>query len=330
YNSVPMRIKFLFFTDGASGASDIRVQFNDKQSCSYIGRDAECHLNKPTLWLDRLSTIKSPEQRRQQIQRTVLHEFGHALGMVHEHGHPDYHADWNWRVLQARTGWTAEEVKNNYKKHQSPRTKLAPYDPKSVMHYSIEPGDAHNAVQPVPLNSVLSDGDKRFLLAIYPLPTVSKPTLKPNPVVASVSKPAVAPTPSKPAVVTTNKPVQKPAPSTSVVTVPCNPQTNVTSNRQVTGPVGTIGTVVQPLISYTHSLNTVSYYGQGQGTSVIINHGSVIINNGIGGSIQASQQPTMLVNTMQGYSMQVQSCSCYYCNGFYGGGQLAVPVMPLV
>ncbi|KAK4661552.1 uncharacterized protein QC763_705480 [Podospora pseudopauciseta] len=253
YNSLPLRIKFFFFTDGTSGDSDIRVQFNDKESCSYLARDAERYPNKPTLWINRSTTIKSAEKRRQWLQRTILHEFGHALGMEHEHGHPDCRADWNWRVLQAKTGWTAEKVQHNYKKHQSPRIKLAPYDKHSIMHYRIEIGDTHNKIQPVPLSSVLSDGDKKFLMALYPLPITSKPTPKPtrtpvvaparkpevapkpipNPVVTATRKPVVAPTPAKPAVITTGKPVQKPTPGTSLVTVPeTKPQTNVTGNRQ--------------------------------------------------------------------------------------------------
>ncbi|KAK4650224.1 hypothetical protein QC762_705480 [Podospora pseudocomata] len=113
YNSLPLRIKFFFFTDGTSGDSDIRVQFNDKESCSYLARDAERYPNKPTLWINRSTTIKSAETRRQWLQRTILHELGHELGMEHEHGHPDCRADWNRRVLQAKTGWTAEKVQHN-------------------------------------------------------------------------------------------------------------------------------------------------------------------------------------------------------------------------
>ncbi|KAK0673796.1 hypothetical protein QBC41DRAFT_310582 [Cercophora samala] len=300
YNSLPLRIKFFFFTDGASGDSDIRVQFNENKSCSYLARDAENYPNKPTLWINRSLTIKSQEERGRRLQRIVLHEFGHALGMEHEHGHPDCRADWNWRVLQAKTGWTAERVQLNYGKHQSPRTRLAPYDKKSIMHYSVEPGDTHNKMQPVAQSWVLSDGDKRFLMALYPLPIASsssssskpttarpkpavvtparkpevvvaptpkKPTPKPKPVVAPTRQPQVSPTPSKPAAVTTtSKPIQKPAPtaSTSLVTVPTS---NVTNNhRQVTGTTGTgtrttVGTASTAVTSYTRvSNNSVVSY----------------------------------------------------------------------
>ncbi len=58
-------------------------------------------------------SIQSPEERRLKRQADILHEFGHALSMVHEHSHPDCKANWNYRVLQARQGWDVDRVHEN-------------------------------------------------------------------------------------------------------------------------------------------------------------------------------------------------------------------------
>jgi hypothetical protein len=169
YHAVPMRIRFVFLDDHAPGPSNIRIMFNTEKSESYIGRDAERHPRDTTMWLNWHPTIQDPETRRRQRQADVLHEFGHALGMVHEQKHPDCTAKWNYRVLQARHGWSAEKLQRAYEKVDSRRTRFSTYDPKSIMHYPIRPGDALNAVATVPLNRVLSEGDKQFLAAIYPV-----------------------------------------------------------------------------------------------------------------------------------------------------------------
>lgn len=170
YHAIPMRIRFEFLDDGAPGPSDIRVLFNTDKSSSYIGRDAEQHPGQTTMWLNRHEGMRDPDKRRLQRQADVLHEFGHALGMRHEQQHPGCAAEWNYRVLQERHGWTAEKVRQNYDKVGSWTTWPAPYDPKSIMHYPIRPGDALNSVAPVALNTVLSEGDRQLLMAIYPAP----------------------------------------------------------------------------------------------------------------------------------------------------------------
>ncbi|KAH7236678.1 hypothetical protein BKA59DRAFT_487305 [Fusarium tricinctum] len=186
YHAVKMRIRFKFLKMGIPGPSDIRITFGEWSS-SYIGRDAENYPGEPTMWLNlyRHDTTISKQYRRLKRQADILHEFGHALGMDHEQKHPDYKVNWNYRVLQARHGWDAAKVRRAYDKHDTGRLRSAPYDRDSIMHYPVLEGDTLYRVQEVPINSVLSEGDKRFLAAIYPPAVVTRLPAKHEPPEAS-------------------------------------------------------------------------------------------------------------------------------------------------
>jgi hypothetical protein len=74
------------------GDAEIRIAFEPDGSWSYIGRDAlEIPQNEPTMnygWL-------TPESPEEEYSRVVLHEFGHALGAIHEHQNPQAGIPWN-------------------------------------------------------------------------------------------------------------------------------------------------------------------------------------------------------------------------------------------
>lgn len=172
YNNLRMRIRFVFLEGGDPRASDIRVSFiSHGVSSSCIGTDAKRHPSEPTMTLNmHHNDRRSAEDRRKHRQSDVLHEFGHALGMEHEHAHPDCPIKWNYRIVQGRRGWDAEKVTHNYRKLEKASTTIRnAYDPKSIMHYQVERGDAQGGIV-IPMNTELSDGDKEFLIWIYPMP----------------------------------------------------------------------------------------------------------------------------------------------------------------
>ncbi|KAM6530265.1 hypothetical protein FALCPG4_008390 [Fusarium falciforme] len=179
YNSIPMRPRFKFLEPGDPEHSDIRITFTNESKC-LIGRSAENHRGEPTMWLNmHRDSSMGAEARRAKRLYDILHEFGHALGMQHEHQHPECKVNWNMQVIQAKYGWSAEKVHDNFDR-LTQGVKPAAYDPESIMHYPVDPGDTHSLVTYVPLATKLSKGDKKFLMAIYPKPTtVVKPPQKP-------------------------------------------------------------------------------------------------------------------------------------------------------
>ncbi len=103
------------FEFGEFDDADIRISFLHPGSWSYIGVDARAiDPPEPTMnygWL-------YPETADDEYRRVVLHEFGHALGAIHEHSSPGVAIPWNRQaVYDSYTGppnnWTREQVDIN-------------------------------------------------------------------------------------------------------------------------------------------------------------------------------------------------------------------------
>ena len=111
--------------------SDIRVNFSQRGSWSYIGTDAtQIPLESFTMNLGFVD------------KATVLHEFGHALGLIHEHQSP-FRGGYEWdkeAVIRALSGppnyWDRERIENNiFKRYKKRKLRGTRYDTKSIMHY---------------------------------------------------------------------------------------------------------------------------------------------------------------------------------------------------
>ncbi len=81
------------FSFVGSGAADIRVAFMPGEgSWSYVGTACRrIPATEPTMnfgWLDDASSDED-------VRSVVLHEFGHALGLIHEHQNPKQRIRWN-------------------------------------------------------------------------------------------------------------------------------------------------------------------------------------------------------------------------------------------
>ncbi len=162
-------IKFQF---GAGPEAEIRVAFNPNLgSWSYMGTD--CSLpqltGKPTMNLGWLR----PETSETEYRRVVLHEFGHALGLIHEHLSPDAKIPWDEEKVIAyyrRTnGWKEEYIRSNVLKLPEADEYTA-FDTRSIMLYPV-PKELTKGGYEIPWqNSELSETDKEFIAKIYPFP----------------------------------------------------------------------------------------------------------------------------------------------------------------
>lgn len=112
------------------------------------------------------------------VMRTIiLHEFGHALGLLHEHQSPnancDAEIDWEAAYkVGAQMGWDKEQVDRNFRQFvNSVELNATDVDRKSIMHYSLAPVLFKRGKESpcwVPENGDLSERDRQFIASIYP------------------------------------------------------------------------------------------------------------------------------------------------------------------
>ena len=124
-----------------SGAAEVRISFLDRGfSWSTVGTDAltvpstEATMNYG--WLD-------PGTSLREYQRVVRHEFGHALGMIHEHQNPDAQTKIPWDKPKvyahyAQQGWSIADVDSNiFAVYDEDDTNFTTFDPTSIMQYAV-------------------------------------------------------------------------------------------------------------------------------------------------------------------------------------------------
>jgi len=157
----------------ATGAAEIRITLDQNDgSWSYLGTDAtlipgdQATMNYG--WFDE-------DTEDEEFSRTVLHEFGHALGAIHEHNHPRHGIKWNKAAVYAyyaeTQGWSKAEVDEQvFERYALDKLNASKYDPKSIMHYAIPAELLLPSGKPVGWNRVLSAADKAFIRKQYPRP----------------------------------------------------------------------------------------------------------------------------------------------------------------
>jgi hypothetical protein len=159
----------LEYTSKASEAV-IRIGFESGPSYSYVGRDAlAIPSDKKTMnlgWVGNNAVIN---------RNLVLHEFGHALGFVHEHNSPVNGISWDKEKTYTYFGgapnyWSRERVDINvFMQYSSSKTNFSSYDPISIMHYQIDSALTTNKIS-TPFNADLSATDKQYAGIFYPFP----------------------------------------------------------------------------------------------------------------------------------------------------------------
>jgi hypothetical protein len=164
-------IKFAFVNDRNN--ANIKVGFvNDNTSWSMVGKDALFNpLGVNTMnfgWFDD-ATAES------EFRATIQHEFGHALGFIHEHQSPAAGIAWDKEKVYAFFGgeptkWSRAEVNNNvFNKYSRTSINFSSYDRLSIMHYSF-PAYLTTDGSSFPMNTDFSSIDKQYSRLIYPFP----------------------------------------------------------------------------------------------------------------------------------------------------------------
>jgi serralysin len=156
--------------DAPAKDSDIRISFQHRGSWSVIGTTAKSvPKNQPTMnfgWL-------TPGVTDDEARRVILHEFGHALGLIHEHQNPVTQIKWNKPAVIADlsgppNNWDAQTIEHNmFEQYPSNEIAGTELDWHSIMMYPIPKSwtlDGSSAG----LNKDLAQMDKTFIQKQYP------------------------------------------------------------------------------------------------------------------------------------------------------------------
>ena len=159
-----------------SGSADIRVGFEKGDgSWSQVGTDCRnVEPNKPTMnfgWF-------SDETPEEEFARTILHEFGHALGCIHEHSNPSTGIPWNkpavYKYYEQEYEWEKAKVDRNIlRAYDKNITQFSTFDETSIMIYPI-PAQLTTNGYSTKWNKMLSKADKSFIAQAYPPSSGSK------------------------------------------------------------------------------------------------------------------------------------------------------------
>jgi hypothetical protein len=153
-----------------TGIGNIRVLFNSKgANNSAIGIVSNSMpLEEPSMNIDSTYLTREPTYFR----TAVIHEFGHAIGFLHEHSNPKINVQWNKQAIYdyhaKNSGWSKEQVDwNIFYVHEMRYTNGLDYDPKSIMHYPIEAWETLNGYSQG-WNNEISEGDIKMASLLYP------------------------------------------------------------------------------------------------------------------------------------------------------------------
>ena len=180
-------VTFDFEENGAPRAckgdnsEDIKVTFEDNKGWwsvpGTISRKQNPSMNLQFFGVDTPMLKNGQPAPEAPMRATILHEFGHALGLMHEHQSPnancDAEIDWDAAYkVGAGIGWDKAQVDRNFRQLvNSTELNATEVDRKSIMHYSLPPVLFKRGKESacfVAENQELSEQDRKFIASVYP------------------------------------------------------------------------------------------------------------------------------------------------------------------
>lgn len=149
-----------------TGKADITISFRKGGSWSCIGISSANHIPSMNLgWL-------TAETSDSEYHRIVLHEFGHALGLIHEHQNPygmaiQWDSNMVYQYFLQTNGWDKKRVNSNiFEQYARDCVNGTAFDSLSIMLYAIDKKLTKNAYS-TNTNWTLSENDKQFVSSVY-------------------------------------------------------------------------------------------------------------------------------------------------------------------
>jgi hypothetical protein len=135
---------------------EVRIGFAEPGYWSYIGNESvDTRLTSKNLVSMNFQGFDVNAPAEPRFTGVVLHEWGHALGLHHEHQSPaagcDKEYDWNklYGFYKARYGWSASMVDDNVRQLMADRSAYdwSEADPLSIMIYASNPSFLINSTK---------------------------------------------------------------------------------------------------------------------------------------------------------------------------------------
>lgn len=159
----------IYFVFIKNGNSNVRINLDSKGGYNSVVGTLSNSLSQkePTMNYD-TTDFKNDTI----IKRVVLHEFGHAIGLLHEHFNPLSGILWNkdsvYNDLFKTVKWERKTVDDNiFQEYKLSYTNGTLYDKFSIMEYPIKSTWTKNGYS-VDWNNELSSGDITLVKSLYP------------------------------------------------------------------------------------------------------------------------------------------------------------------